>query len=321
MSLSKKKIVVIGGGNGSATMIRALKENLDRFDISAVVTVFDSGGSSGRLREEFDTLPPGDILRAVLAMSGDYDYGNFLKPLFYQTRLAGPGKLFKHNLGNLFLTLVAQYAGDFISAVRALEQIIGAVGCVYPATLDRAHLAAELENGDKVYTEAKIDRPEYDKNIRIKKLSLSSAARIYPPAGEAIAAADYIIFSTGSLFSSVIATILPDGFKAAFERFSGKLIYVAGNKYELDGETGPKRMGEALWTLEEYLPRKIDKLIFNTHKLNRRQKEYYAKKRWGVLRYNPEHVKRTSVVGENFEKTAGGLDTKKLGKIFKRELV
>lgn len=317
----KKKIVVIGGGNGSATMIRALKENLDLFDISAVVTMFDSGGSSGRLREEFGALPPGDILRAILAMSKDYDYSGFLKPLFYQKRFSGQGKLDNHNLGNLFLTLVAQYTGDFISSVRALEQVVGAVGRTYPATTDQAHLVAELENGEKVYTEARIDRPAYDKNIRIKKVSLSAEAKIYPPTAEAIRQADYIIFSTGSLFCSVIATILPFGFASAFNDSKAKLIYVAGNIYELDGETGPRRMCEALWTLEEYLPKKIDKLIFNIHKLNRRQKQYYKEKRWGILEYNPEHIKRTNVVGENLERPGGGLDTKKLGKIFKRELL
>src|SRR3989339_860667 len=118
--MSKKKVVVIGGGNGSAISIVALKQNLDLFDISAVISMSDSGDSSGRLREEFNTLPPGDIMRAVLALS-KYDYP-LLKQIFFRNRFSGAGKLDGHNLGNLALILGEKYDGDFMSAIRALEQ-------------------------------------------------------------------------------------------------------------------------------------------------------------------------------------------------------
>src|SRR3989344_232230 len=317
----KKKVVVIGGGNGSATIIRSLKCNVDLFDISAIISMADSGGSSGRLREEFDTLPPGDILRAILAMSANYDYETILKPLFYKKKYQGINKLNGHNLGNIFLVLASQYSGDFVSAVRALEQSVGAVGKVYPSTVNRVQLVAELDNGDEVFSEAEIDRPKYDRSIKIKKIKLSDKAIIYPEAFETIVKADYIIFSTGSLFCSVIATILPDGFADAFLKSNAKFIYIAGNKFELDGETGPICMSKNLNTLEEYLPRRIDKMIFNVHELNELQKEYYKNKRWGLLDYDPENVKSTVIVGENFERKIGGLDANILGNIFKRELV
>lgn len=317
----RKKVVVIGGGNGSATIIRSLKKNIDFFDISAIISMSDSGGSSGRLREEFNTLPPSDILRAVLAMSKSYDYDTFLKPLFYKSRFQGLEKLNGHNLGNLFLVLIAQYSGNFVAGIRALEQVVGAVGKVYPSTIDKTNLVAELENGEKVFTEAEIDRPKYNREIKIKKLSLINRAIIYEDSARVIKEADYIIFSTGSLFCSVIATVLPDGFADAILKSNAKLIYVTGNKYELHGETGPTCMCQSLWTLEEYLPKKIDKMIFNTHELNEKQKEYYKMKGWGVLNYNPEHVKKTTVVGENFERETGGLDTNKLGDILMRELI
>src|SRR3989339_720865 len=294
--MKKKSVVVIGGGNGSSITIRALKDNKDVFDISAIISMTDSGGSSGRLRTELDALPPGDILRAVLSMSEFYDYENVLRPL-------------------------AEYSGDFILGVRALEQAVGAVGKVFPSTTDRADLAAELENGEKIFTEAAIDRPKYDRSIKIKKLSLTAPAKIYPEAAKAIEEADYVIFSAGSLYCSVIATVLPEGFSEVFVNSKAKLVFVAGNKYELDGETGPTRMCDCLWTLEEYLPKKIDKMIFNAHELTGKQKEYYAKKRWGVLDYNPELVRKTTVVGENFERETAGLDPEVLGKIFLRELV
>ncbi len=118
----KKRILVIGGGNGSAISLVALKQNLKIFDLSAVISMSDSGGSSGRLRRQFKTLPPGDIMRAVLALS-KYDYAS-LRKIFYQPRFSGTGKLDSHNLGNLFLTLTAQYCGDFL---KALEEKINGI--------------------------------------------------------------------------------------------------------------------------------------------------------------------------------------------------
>ena len=105
-----KKIVVLGGGNGSAISINALKNLGDNVQISAVVSTSDSGGSSGVLRKEFKTLPPGDVMRAVLAMS-PYNY-DILKKMFYRNRFSGCGKLDNHNLGNLFLVLAEKYGSD-----------------------------------------------------------------------------------------------------------------------------------------------------------------------------------------------------------------
>src|SRR3989338_10719600 len=105
--MSKKKIVVIGGGNGSSLCLEALKKHANIFDISAVISMSDSGGSSGKLRKEFNTLPPGDIMRAILSLS-KYDY-KILRRIFYKPRFKNTGKLDSHNLGNLFLTLMSQH--------------------------------------------------------------------------------------------------------------------------------------------------------------------------------------------------------------------
>src|SRR3989338_2345279 len=148
---SKKNGVVIGGGNGSACSINALKDHRDLFDVSAVISMSDSGGSSGRLRREFNTLPMGDILRATLAMS-PYDYRT-LKKVFNKSRFTDAGKLDGHNLGNMFLALGAQYSGDILHAVRALHQAVEAVGVAHPATLTPSDLCVELSNGDVVVGE------------------------------------------------------------------------------------------------------------------------------------------------------------------------
>ena len=214
--MSKLKVVVIGGGNGSSITTQALKQNIKLFDFSTVVTMSDSGGSSGRLREEFKTLPPGDILRAVLAMSV-YDY-EILRKIFNKTRFNSVGKLDGHNLGNLFLVLAEQYGGEYIQVIRALEQAVEAVGRVYPVSLDKTDLVVELDNGKIVKKEGTIDRPDYNKNLKIKRAWLEPEAKIYEEAGRVIKKADYIIIGPGSLYCSIVATLLPVGIKKAIEK-------------------------------------------------------------------------------------------------------
>jgi len=316
----KVKVVVIGGGNGSATTLRALKHHRDVFDIFAVISMSDSGGSSGRLRAEFDTLPPSDIMRAICALSPNH-YKEIMKPMFYGNRFAGAGKLDGHNLGNLFLVLAANYAGNFMDAIKALHQAVDAVGAVYPATLDQNDLVAELDNGQIVRTEAAIDRPTYARSFKIKKVWLEPEARAYLGAIKAIEAADIIILGPGSLYSSVIASVLPAGIGEAIGRSKARLIHIVGNKYEIDGETGPTELTQALWTLEEYLPRKIDTVIFNTWELTEEQVKYYREKRWALMKYNPEFVKKSHVIGAPFERNTGGLSATKLGLILRKYLL
>lgn len=316
--MNKKNIVVIGGGNGCAVSLRSLKRHADSFNISAIISTGDSGGSSGRLREELGVLPAGDILRNILALSSKHKY-SVLKSIFYEHRISGLNKLDGHNVGNLFLVLTSQYSGNFVTAMRALEQTLACIGKVYPSTLENAHLIAELENGDIVRTEAAIDRPDYNRDIKVRKVRLDNEVKIYPDAAKAIQEADYIIFGPGSLFCSIIATILPVGYKDALYESSAKFVYVSGNKYEMSGETGPTILSKFVWTLEQYLPRKIDKIIFNSNKLTELQKEHYKKNNWGTIEFDGEKLEH--VVKEDFEKEVGGLDVVKLGEVFLRELI
>lgn len=318
--MSKKKVVVIGGGNGSAITIQALKENKDIFDISAVIGVADSGGSSGVLREALNTLPPGDIMRAVLAMSGAHDYET-LKTIFYKKRFSGLDKLDNHNLGNLFLVLAAQYGGDYVKAIRALEQSVEAVGKVYPSTLDNTHLMAELENGEMVRTEAEIDRPNYDRDIKIKRVWLEGQSQIYAEAKKAIEEADYIVLGPGSLYSSIVAAILPEGFANTLNNTKAKLVYVAGNQYEVNGETGPINLSDCVWVLNNYLSRKIDVIISNVYQASSLQKQFYKEQNWGLIASDLEDQPGVKVYAFDFEKETGGLDPKKLSKVFKINLI
>lgn len=312
----KKNIVVIGGGNGAAISINALKKYQNDFNISAVITMSDSGGSSGFFRKEFGVLPTGDIMRAILAMS-PYDH-TVLKKIFYRNRFKDAGKLDSHNLGNLFLVLSSQYDGNFLNALGALHQALETIGTVHPVTLDSSDFAVRLSDGSVVVGEHKIDRPSYDKNLRITEAWLEPKPQLYAGAQHAIEVADVIIFGPGSLYCSIIAALVVPGVKEIIAKNTdAQLIYVVGNAFERDGETGPKRLGDFIAELEQYLPRQLDQIVFNDHPLLQLELDHYDEKGWELIDYKPARNKDRMIVVGDFEKDIGGLDCDKLAKIFK----
>ncbi len=315
-NITKKRVVVIGGGNGSAIAVVALKQHLDVFDISAVVSMSDSNGSSGRLRRELNTLPPGDILRVILAMS-KYDYP-LLRQIFYRNRFSNTGKLDKHDLGNLFLVLSARYGGDFAAATRALGQSLETVGPVYPVTMDKTDLCAELSNGKIIKTEAAIDIPSYSRSLKIKRVWLEPAGQIYAGAKKVIEQADYIVLAPGSLYTSDIAALLPKGVKEAISKSKAKLIYTSGDAYQVHGETGPEKLSEFVYQLEKYLPRPVDLVIYNNHQLTPKQKNLYVTKGWGIFEADFKNLKNHQVIQSDYSRDEGGLCSIRLGRILTR---
>lgn len=309
----KTKVVVIGGGNGSAVCLEALKKYADSLDIAAVISMSDSGGSSGILRKEFNTLPPGDIMRAVLSLS-KYDYQS-LKKIFYQPRFKHVGKLNSHNLGNLFLTLVSQFSGNFLYALDALSQSVEAQGKVYPVTLANTDLVAELENGKIIRTEKFIDNPVYNRGWKIKKVWLEPTSKAYSKAVQVIKEADVILLSPGSLYTSLIATLLPVGVAKSIGASKAKLVFVVGNAYRLDGETGPEKVSEMIGQLEKYLPRPIDLVVYNKHALNAQQKVFYQQKKWGVFTFDKENLTHKKIKTFDLEAPEGGVSAAKLSKV------
>lgn len=316
-----KKVVVMGGGNGTAKVLRALKI-YPEYSISAVVSVSDSGGSSGRLRERLGVLPPGDILRAVLALSR-HEYED-LKQIFYSTRFADTGELSGHNLGNLFLAFSSQFSGSMPHAIRALEQAVEAQGRVYPATLDSISLVAELSNGETVYTEGDIDRPSYDRALKIKKVWTEPEGALYEEAEKAIEAANYIICGPGSLYASIVATFLVGGMREAVAKSQAKIIYIAGNAYETTGETGPETLSGYVRELASYLPRRIDAVVYNNHELSEHEREAYEQEDWAVFPGDAQNISEYNVIQQDFEREwpeAPGLDPVKLGAVLRQILV
>lgn len=311
--MKKPKVTIIGGGNGGSISIRAMKPHCDSYDISAIIAMSDSGSSSGKLREEFGVLPPGDILRAVLAMSR-FDYKT-MKHIFYESRYSKHGKLKGFGLGHLFLAFVEKYDGNIVNAIRPLAQALDVIGPVFPVTTESSHLCVELSDGMEVCGEHNIDRPNWDRSIKIIRAWLDTDPDIYERAKEEILASDVLIIGPGSFYTSIIATLLPKGMKEAIAESKAKLIYVPGNAIEGDGETGPEKLSEFVDGLHTYLPRKLDVVLYNNSILTDQQIKTYQQKNWIPIKNDIEAITDVPVLASAYEAAEDGLDPEILGNI------
>ncbi|BAY92595.1 MULTISPECIES: gluconeogenesis factor YvcK family protein [unclassified Tolypothrix] len=221
------KMVVIGGGTGLSTLLRGLKTY--SANITAIVTVADDGGSSGRLRQEFGVLPPGDIRNCLAALA---DEEKLLTELFQYRFRAGDG-LNGHSFGNLFLTAMSDITGDLERAVAASSKVLAVRGQVLPATLSDVRLWAELADGRRIEGESSIPKA----GGRIVKLGCIPAnPPALPAAIRAIKEADYIIIGPGSLYTSLIPNLLVPEIADAIAQTNALRIYVC-NIMTQPGET------------------------------------------------------------------------------------
>lgn len=221
------KIVAIGGGTGLSMLLRGIKKITN--NITAVVTVGDDGGSSGRLREEMGVLPPGDIRNCIAALADDED---LITKLFQYRFDMGEG-LKGHSFGNLFLTALCSITGNMVRAVKESSNVLSIRGRVLPATLDDMKLAAEMEDGRVIHGESAI--PEA--HGKIKRLFTEPAeCKALPEVLTAIKNADLIIMGPGSLYTSVIPNLLVKEIAQAVAKAKAKKIYVC-NIMTQPGET------------------------------------------------------------------------------------
>lgn len=226
-------IVTIGGGTGLSSLLHGLKlyANPDApvVSITAIVTVTDDGGSSGRLRKDFAVLPPGDVRNCMVALSED---GALLSQLF-QYRFASGRGLKGHSFGNLFLTALTHLTGDFVSAVRFASGILASCGEIIPSTAENVTISAKLLDGTLVTGESNISKTQAGiKEIRIAP----RRPKPHPEALAAIANADLVTLGPGSLFTSVIPNLLVSGIPEALLASPALRVYV-GNLMSQPGET------------------------------------------------------------------------------------
>lgn len=275
------RIVVIGGGTGLGTILRGLKKITN--DLTAIVTVADDGGSSGRLRKEFGILPPGDIRNCLIAMAD-------LEPLMEQLmqyRFNGGSGLAGHSFGNLFLTAMTGITGDFQKAIEASVKVLAVKGRIFAATLDNVSLRAELQNGAMVEGESTISKSK----TPIKRIYLEpAAAKAVPESLEAIAAADLIIIGPGSLFTSVIPPLLVKELVAAVKAARATKIYVC-NVMTQPGETDGFSASDHLRALLEHTdPKLVDYMIINNQEVPPEAKAVYAEEGAEPVLPDPEMV-------------------------------
>ncbi|MFH0702290.1 MAG: gluconeogenesis factor YvcK family protein [bacterium] len=249
------KIVVVGGGTGLSTILKGLKRLTN--NITAVVTVGDDGGSSGRLRQEMGILPPGDIRNCIAALADEED----LVTELFQYRFKSGNGLEGHCFGNLFLSALCAITGDMITAVKESSKVLAIRGNVLPATLDDMRLVAELEDGRIILGESSI--PEA--GGKIKKLwTEPSNLKALDDAVYAIEEADLIILGPGSLYTSIIPNLLIDGITKAISKSKAKKVYIC-NIMTQPGETDDYTVSDHVKAIIEHSKYKniIDTVFVN----------------------------------------------------------
>ena len=260
-----KRIVVIGGGTGSYNVLSGLKTF--PFSLTAVVAMTDSGGSSGRLRDEFGHLPPGDLRQVLLALSPDDHAGLVLRQLFNYRFDKGAG-LGGHSFGNLFLTALTEVTGSIETAIHEMGRLLGIKGRVLPVTLTNSNLTARLRNGKIVKGEANIDHREVDPQVPIDYVYLEPAAFVYQETAQAIEEADALVIGPGDLYSSIVPNLLVKGVCDAILRCKGKRIYVC-NLMTKPGESDGFKASDFIREIHTYLESKsiLQYAIVNTGEL------------------------------------------------------
>jgi uncharacterized cofD-like protein len=256
------KLLTLGGGSGQFALLSGLRD-LEQVEITAVVSMVDSGGSTGRLRDEFGILPPGDILKCIVALSPHREMarGLLLKRFIENRRLKG------HNAGNLLLTMLSRYTESFPEGVQALAEILDVRGRILPVTVDQATLVAELTDGTRIFGEKAIDVPRGTQREKIRDVFLvphhSDSISVYPPVIDAVWWADYVIIGPGDLFTSIIAGLIVPGVREAFQKTRAKLLFVL-NIMTKFGETHNFSGWDFVSRLEGFLGREIDGVLCNT---------------------------------------------------------
>jgi uncharacterized cofD-like protein len=266
------RIVAIGGGTGLSTLLHGLKRYATEpreIEITAVVTVTDDGGSSGRLRREFDVLPPGDIRNCLVALSEDEA---MLSKLFQYRFSEGKG-LKGHSFGNLFLTALTNQTGDFAKAVKVSSEILASLGRIYPSTDANVQLEAELENGRIVTGETKISKSRSPiKTIRLRP----RVCKPLPETLEAIERADLITFGPGSLFTSVIPNVLVQGIPLAIRRSRALRAYFVNLMWQ-PGETIGFRASDHVEAIHRHAGMELlNAVVVNTRSISGKQRRKYA---------------------------------------------
>src|SRR5262245_26215353 len=258
MQLRQVNVGCFGGGTGLPALLGGLKRN-PWLDLNAVVTMFDSGGSSGQLRDELGVLPPGDILKCALALSRNAREARRVLlarlPTLEHARLGG------HTGGNLLLSMMQRYSGDFLDAIDGLRALLGCRGRVWPVTVQQASVCAEYGDGSVTRGEVEVDALQSSGSF-VKRIGLEPQPEIHPAVAEAIGTFDAITIGPGSFYTSLMPILLVRGVADALKEMKGPVILVANLLTEGRGMLG-FTAADAVAKIEQAIDRRVDVVITN----------------------------------------------------------
>ena len=248
-----------GGGTGLPSLLGGLKQN-PWLHVNAVVTMFDNGGSSGQLRDQLGVLPPGDVLKCALALARNETEARRLLlsrlPALENARLGG------HTGGNLLLSIMEQYSGDFLTAVDGLRTLLDCNGRVWPVSVEHAAVCAEYEDGSHSHGEVEVDRQQRHGRC-VKRVFLDPMPKIHASANEAIRTFDACVIGPGSFYTSLMPILLVDGVAEAVRTTRGPIVVVTNILTEGQGMQGFS-VGAAVRRVGEAIGRPVDVAVANT---------------------------------------------------------
>jgi len=302
-----KKIVVIGGGTGTYTVLTGIKD--DPYEVSAVVSMMDRGGSTGRLRDQFGVLPPGDVRQCLVALS---DAPDLWRKLFL-FRFSN-GDFEGHNFGNIFLTALEKVTSNYQEVIDQASYILQTKGEVIPVTFDKVHLCATYDDGETLVKEELIDNAIHKKN-KIIKAFLEPSAQANQRALKAISEADYIIIGPGDIYTSLIPNLLVTGIKEALVTTQAKIINFV-NLMTKAGQSTDYSALDHLKDLEKYIGRPFDHVFINNGQINDDIIMYYEKYNEKIVKddlpHNDRFIRTDLVADITIEKIKGDRVTRSI---------
>jgi len=319
-----KKITVLGGGTGTYVVLSGLKNY--PVDLAVIVSMMDSGGSTGKLRDQLGVLPPGDLRQCLVALSE--------APLLWRKLFLyrfEKGDLEGHNFGNVFLSALEKVTSNYQEVMETASFVLKTKGQVIPVTFDHTHLTALYENGQVLKGESKIDENNYE-NGRIIKVSLEPQAQVNQKAITRILESNFLITGPGDLYTSIIPIFLFKEIKEAFAKTKAKLIYVM-NLMTKKGQTANFRASDHIKEIEKYSGKKIDIVIINngivpehilkwylTHGEKQVESDLYNKETKKKI-IEEDLVDRTEIVKNKSDKIFRSIlrhDSQKLGQVINK---
>ncbi len=309
-----KKIVCLGGGNAMPkAVLRGLKNS--KVKLSVVCAMLDSGGSAGRLRKDFKIVSPGDIRRALIALSNTSPVIEDLFNYRFQT-----GEFRGHNFANLFITALELTTGNYEKALEEVSRFLNVKHQVLPVTLESAELYAVLENGKLIKGEVDIDIPRHRGTLRIKKVFLKPQVRAYPKAVKAIKEANIVVIGPGDIYSSLAQILLTRGIPEAIRRSGAKKVYIC-NLMTKHGETNGFSVSDFTKAIEKMLGQELDYVIYNNKKPSKELLKRFRKEHPELLEsvnFSGSEKGKKFIAADLLSPDSLGHDPKKLSKIISK---